>query len=149
MANIAGSSRAAFRFETPKQVAGADSDLDWRLDVISSTRAADVHYKFPVAIAEPEEEEEEAPAAAMAMVDEPMPVALGPGFEKVEEMLSGAGVRLTQQQMKVVRQISPEHREKVAKLIAMGPLLKKILIWGVVIYFVLQLVPGTIMLLLE
>ena len=140
--------RLAFRFETPKQVPTAgDSELQWRLDVISSTRAADVHYKFPLAMAEPEEEEEEAPA--LAMVDEPMPVALGPGFEKVEEMLSGAGVKLTSKQMEVVRQISPEHREWVAKLISKGPLLRKILIWGVVIYFVLQLVPGTIALLLE
>jgi uncharacterized protein DUF3592 len=86
---------------------------------------------------------------ATAMADEPMPVALGPGFEKVEEMLSGAGVKLTSQQMRVVHQISPEHREMVAKLFAMGPTLRKILIWGVVIYFVLQLVPGIITLLME
>jgi hypothetical protein len=143
-----GGPRLAFRFETPKQVPTAgDSALQWRLDVISSTRAADVHYKFPVAIAEPEEEEEGEQAPAFAMVDEPMPVALGPGFEKVEEMLSGAGVKLTSKQMEFVRQVSPENREKVAKLVSMGPALRKIVWWGVVIFIVLQFVPGIIMLL--
>ena len=137
--------RLHFRFDVPKRVRAPNSEDDvfWRIDAIAANRAADVHYKFPVSIAEPEEEEEEEPAAApiMAFQDDLQPATLGPGFEHVERMLTGAGVNLTHDQVARLKEIPPEAREKIALLAKHAPQIKNILFWVVIGFIALQVVP--------
>ena len=78
-------------------------------------------------------------SAAFVREDEPRPVSLGPGFEPVERMLNGAGMRLTSQQMGRFKELTPEQRAQVAKLVKWAPTAKKAAIWVFGIYIAVQL----------
>ena len=59
--------RLAFRFDPPRLRATTTDPEDtpafgWRLDVIAANRAADLHYKFPIVVAEPEVDAAPVPA---------------------------------------------------------------------------------------
>ena len=138
-----GGPRLSFRIDTPEKVRSQDgADVFWRLDAIAANPAADVHYKFPVTIEQPEEEEEE------EMEEEVM--ALSPAFSlearggQVERLFSGMGVNMPPEAAAKFKQMTPEEREKIAKLLALAPKAKKWVIWGVVGFVVLQVVLGII-----
>ncbi|MDQ3027530.1 MAG: DUF3592 domain-containing protein [Pseudomonadota bacterium] len=133
VANSGGGPRITFRFDPPANVR-ADS---WRLEAIAPGRAAEVKYGFDVAM-QPAPEEDLVPVAA-AFDDEPMPAALGPGLEHVEKMLNGAGVKLTRDQMGKFKELMPEQRAQVAKLVKWAPTAKKAVIWVFGIYIAVQL----------
>ena len=110
----------------------------WRLEAIAPDRATEVKYGFNIAM-EPGKEEH-LTAAVAAFDDEPMPVALGPGFEHVEKMLNGAGVRLTSEQMGKFRELKPEQRAQVAKLVKWAPKAKVVVVCVVVGIIALQFI---------
>ena len=143
--------RLTFRIDTPPRLrAPNDDQVFWRLDAIAANRAAEVHYKFPVTIAAAEEEEEEeevaqaAPAPILsAFRDDMQPAMAGPATE-FERMLQGAGVNLPPEAAARFKRMTPQEREQVAKLFALGPKIKVWAIWAVVGFVVLQVVLGII-----
>lgn len=68
------------------------------------------------------------------------PVALGPGFESVEKMLNGAGVKLTRDPMGKLKELTPEQRAQVAKLVNWAPKLKVIVVCVIVGIIAIQFV---------
>ena len=129
--------RIAFRFDPPANVR-ADS---WRLEAIAPDRGAEVKYGFDIAMEAPEiGSRASAATAAPGMTEEVTPVALGPGFESVEKMLNGAGVKLTSQQMGKFRELTPEARAQVAKLVKWAPKAKVVVVCVVVGIIALQFI---------
>lgn len=119
--------RLPFRFEIPAHLPGT-SDTDgeefkWRLEVKSPSRAAQIPYGFDVEVrpAAPE-----ALASDRAFAGDPMPAALGPGFENLEKLLGGDTSRLDERQRAALAAMTPHRREKLAQVLEHGPLAKKI-----------------------
>ncbi len=132
VADSGGGPRIAFRFDPPANVR-ADT---WRVEAIAPERGAEVKYGFNVAM-QPAAEADLSPAVA-AFDDEPMPVALGPGFENVEQMLNGAGVKLTRDQQSKFTAMTAEERANVARLLKWAPLAKKVAIAVFIAFVVFQ-----------
>ncbi|MEO5677936.1 MAG: DUF3592 domain-containing protein [Usitatibacter sp.] len=145
VADSGGGPRITFRFDPPANVR-ADS---WRLEAIAPGRAAEVKYGFDVAMEAPEIGSRASAATAApgmtsempapGMTEEMTPATLGPGFEGVERMLNGAGVKLTSPQMGKFKELTPEQRAQVAKLVKWAPTAKKAAIWIFGIYIAVQL----------
>lgn len=74
-------------------------------------------------------------AAPVLLADEPRPVSLGPGFESIEQMLGGAGVKLTREQQSTFTAMSREERANLSKLIKWAPMAKKVVL-GIFLLFV-------------
>jgi hypothetical protein len=132
--------RIAFRFDPPANL----HDTVWRLEAIAPNRGADVRYGFDVAIEGAEEEAAELTHAVPALDDAPQPVALGPGFEHVERMLNGAGVKLSREQMAHFEGLTAEQRAQVAKLTTWVPKVKKIVIGLVVAIVAFQILGAVV-----
>jgi Protein of unknown function (DUF3592) len=144
--SVGGNVRLPFRFETPGNLPATTDTNDargryaWRVEVTPVSSASAVPYGFDVTMR---------PAAmaaqpAMAFADDALPATLGPGFEGVEQMLGGAGVSLTQDQARKLRELTPEQRAAVKKLVEHGPTIKKWVIGIVIAFVVIQFLMGIV-----
>jgi hypothetical protein len=59
-------------------------------------------------------------AKAFVREDEPRAVSLGPDMRSVEEMLNGAGIKMTSQQAEMLKQLTPAQRHGVEQAVSIG-----------------------------
>ena len=148
--SVGGNVRLPFRFEVPGKIPPTTDTNEgkgqfaWRVEVTPVSNATSGSYGFDLRMRPAPMVEEE--QVAVAFAGDAVPATLGPGFESLEAMLGGAGMRITDQHRAIAHQIPPAHREKIAKLAEMAPKLKKFFWWALGIFLLLQILPGIIML---
>ena len=83
-------------------------------------------------------------AKAFVRDDEMRTVSLGPDMRSVEEMLNGAGIKMTSKQADMLRQLTPSQRQNVdrAANVARHIPWRKVVVGAVILYVVWQV--GTV-----
>ena len=81
--------------------------------------------------------------------DEPRTVSLGPDMRSVEEMLNGAGVKMTPKQAEMLKELTPSQRQNLDRAVSFGRKVPwpKVIVGIVVLYVLWQIVDIVIMVL--
>jgi hypothetical protein len=131
--------RLPFRFTVPANIppTGKDGEwisYDWRLDVKPQGSTLPISMALEVGAAE---------AAPQVPADEPEPIPANivaamrafPGFD---------ASRLSPQQRSALAQMSPGQRQAIADVVKHGPLIKKVVIWGIGLFVLVQVLGAVV-----
>jgi hypothetical protein len=156
VSDVGGNRRVSFRFDPPARIEGVERDAvtQWQLDLFPEGKEA-AAFSFPFKMQPPagvehlpEEELEEPRAAAMFDDDEPVPVAaaapaaalnliLGKG--SLEQRMEKLPKAQREQLARRLAAMTPEQRKSLEKAAAYGPMVKKLVIAVIVLFFLVQM----------
>lgn len=160
--DVGGNRRASFGFDPPDRIEGFERDdvTQWQLDLFPQGKDA-AAFSFPFKMQPkagvehlPEEELEEPRAAVLIDEDEPVAAAAGAsgapaapgaalnlilGKGTLEERMQKLPQAQRDQLAKRLAAMTPEQRKSLEKAAAYGPLVKKLVIAAIVLFFLVQM----------
>lgn len=154
--DVGGNRRASFRFDPPDRIEGFERDAvtQWQLDLFPEGKQA-AAFSFPFKMQPPagvehlpEEELDEPHAAEVLDDEEPVPVAAAPGAAlnlilgkgTLEQRMDKLPPAQREQLAKRLAGMTPEQRKSLEKAAAYGPMVKKLVIAAIVLFFLVQMV---------
>jgi hypothetical protein len=140
--------RANFRFDVPSRLKTSlldpedYGDLSWRLELHLPGQPNNAVYGFDLEL-EPAPDLGTADALVDDAAETPLPAGLPAEFQGLaalvgKEKIDSLSARDRAKFHEMARQLSPDQREQVAKLVKAGPLIKKLVIVAIVLFVVVQ-----------